>query len=126
MAEPSPRIVGLDHVQVAAPPGCEEAAREFYGELLGLAEVPKPEPLHARGGVWFALGTNGLHVGVEEDFRPSRKAHPALLVPGPQLDTLARELTDAGHEVDWDDSIPGTRRFYAADPWSNRVEFVGI
>ena len=65
MAEPSPRIVSLDHVQVAAPPGCEEAAREFYGELLGLIEVPKPEALRPRGGVWFALGTNQLHVGVD-------------------------------------------------------------
>ena len=119
-------VRGLDHVQVAAPPGCEGEARRFYGRLLGLAELPKPEPLRARGGAWFALGAGGqqLHVGIEEAFAPARKAHPALAVDGPALDALAARLVGAGVEVRWDESIPGTRRFYADDPWGNRLELV--
>ena len=109
----------LDHVQVAAPPGCEAAAREFYGELLGLEEVEKPESLRARGGVWFQQ----LHVGVEEDFRPARKAHPALRVS--DIDALATRLTSRGKDVEWDDALPGIRRFYTSDPWGNRVELLG-
>ena len=104
----------LDHVQVAAPPGCEQEARAFYGGVLGLREIEKPTSLAARGGVWFEQ----LHVGVEEDFRPARKAHPAFVVD--DLDALAARI---GHVV-WDDAIPGVRRFYAADPWGNRLEFV--
>jgi catechol 2,3-dioxygenase-like lactoylglutathione lyase family enzyme len=119
-------VRGLDHVQVAAPPGCEPVARRFYGGLLGLAEVAKPEPLRPRGGAWFALGDGGqqLHVGVEDDFAPARKAHPALLVDAPALDGLASRLVGARVEVRWDSSIPGTRRFYADDPWGNRLELV--
>jgi catechol 2,3-dioxygenase-like lactoylglutathione lyase family enzyme len=112
-------ITGLDHVQVAAPPGCEAEARAFYGALLGLTEVPKPPVLAARGGVWFGV----LHVGVAADFVPAAKAHPALRVTA--LDALAARLTAAGVEVRWDDEIPGVARFYADDPWGNRLEFVG-
>ena len=108
----------LDHVQVAAPPGCEADARAFYGGLLGLAEVEKPEPLRARGGVWFEQ----LHVGVEEDFVPARKAHPALRVD--DLDALAERLAAAGAPVHWDESLPSVRRFYTADPWGNRIELM--
>jgi len=108
----------LDHVQVAAPPGCEAEARRFYGELLGLAEVAKPEPLRARGGVWF----EPLHVGVEADFTPARKAHPALRAD--DLDALAERLAAAGAPVEWDESLPGVRRFYTADPWGNRLELM--
>jgi catechol 2,3-dioxygenase-like lactoylglutathione lyase family enzyme len=108
----------LDHVQVAAPPGCEEAARAFYGGLLGLAELEKPEPLRSRGGVWFEQ----LHVGVEEDFAPARKAHPALQVD--DLDALAERLAAAGAPVQWDESLPDVRRFYTADPWGNRIELL--
>jgi catechol 2,3-dioxygenase-like lactoylglutathione lyase family enzyme len=108
----------LDHVQVAAPPGCEADARRFYGELLGLTEVEKPEPLRARGGVWFEQ----LHVGVEKEFTPARKAHPALRVD--DLDALAGRLEAAGERVQWDESLPGVRRFYTADPWGNRVELL--
>jgi len=104
---------------VAAPPGCEDEAREFYGGLLGLVEVAKPEPLQARGGVWFEQ----LHVGVEQDFAPARKAHPALRVD--DVDAVADRLAAAGRRVDWDDALPGIRRFYTADPWGNRVELVG-
>lgn len=115
----------LDHVQVAAPPGCEVEARRFYGALLGLAEVEKPEPLRSRGGAWFALGEHQLHVGVEEGFRPARKAHPAIRVGPEELDRLAQKLAAAGAEVAWDEALPGARRFYTADPWGNRIELVG-
>ena len=113
----TPQIVGLAHVQVAAPPGCEVAARRFFGEVLGLAEVEKPEPLRGRGGVWFAAGTQELHVGVEEGHVPARKAHPALVVRG--LVELAGRLAAAGAPVEWDGA-----RVYTADPWGNRIELV--
>lgn len=118
-------LVGLDHVQVAAPAGCEPPARRFYGELLGLPELEKPESLRARGGVWFALGGQQLHVGVQEPFAPARKAHPGLLTRIDELDGLAERLADAGVEVTWDDAIEGVPRFFAADPFGNRLEFVG-
>jgi catechol 2,3-dioxygenase-like lactoylglutathione lyase family enzyme len=106
--------VHLDHVQLAAPPGCEAEARRFFGELLGMREVEKPPALAARGGVWF----EHLHIGVEESFRPARKAHPAFAVD--DLDALASRLGD----VTWDEELPGRRRFYAQDPWGNRLEFL--
>ena len=115
----------IDHVQLAAPPGCEQQAREFYGGILGLDEVPKPDVLRARGGVWFALDGGQLHIGVEDGFTPARKAHPALAVAAEALDDLAARLTDTGVEVTWDDSIPALRRFYVADPWGNRIELIG-
>jgi catechol 2,3-dioxygenase-like lactoylglutathione lyase family enzyme len=114
----------LDHVQIAAPPGCEEAARAFFGGLLGLREVEKPEPLRARGGAWFALGDRQLHVGVEADFAPARKAHVALRTDPARLDELAERLAAAGAPVTWDESLPGERRFYSADPWGNRIELL--
>jgi catechol 2,3-dioxygenase-like lactoylglutathione lyase family enzyme len=117
-------IVGLDHVQVAAPPGCEADARRFFGALLGLTEIEKPESLRRRGGVWFSLGAQQLHVGVEERFSASRKAHPALRVAPGRIDALAARLAAAGSEVLWDDALPGTRRFYSQDPWGNRIELV--
>jgi GNAT superfamily N-acetyltransferase len=112
-------ITRLDHVLVAAPPGCEPAARAFYGELLGLDELPKPEALRARGGVWF---TPGLHVGVEEPFAPARKAHPALRVADrTTLDALAGRLRAAGHPVAFEDE---GARLHTADPFGNRVELL--
>jgi catechol 2,3-dioxygenase-like lactoylglutathione lyase family enzyme len=117
-------ILGVDHVQVAAPRGCEGEARRFYGELLGLPELRKPEPLRPRGGVWFAVGSQQLHIGVEETFQPARKAHPALRVDASALDRLATRLTAAGAKVTWDDELPGVRRFYTEDPWGNRVELL--
>lgn len=119
-------VLGLDHVQVAAPPGCEAEARHFFGALLGLPEIDKPPVLRARGGVWFALGEQQLHVGIEEAFSPSRKAHLALRVDPIQLDSLAGRLAFAGAEIRWDDALPGSRRFYTEDPWGNRLEFVSI
>src|SRR5919197_3280703 len=100
----------IDHVQVAGPPGCEPAARLFYGDLLGLREIRRPEPLAARGGVWFTLGRQELHIGVEEEFRPARKAHPAFSCS--ELDALAERLAASGAPVQWDEEVPGARRFY--------------
>ena len=117
-------IDGLDHVQVAAPPGSEREARGFYGRLLGLRELEKPEALRARGGAWFACGAQQLHVGVEEEFAPARKAHPAFQVRG--YDALRASLLDAGLEVADDDAIPGTRRLYVHDPFGNRIELVAL
>jgi catechol 2,3-dioxygenase-like lactoylglutathione lyase family enzyme len=111
------RVTGIDHVQVAAPPGCETEARRFYGELLGLEEIEKPEELKARGGVWFRCGAQELHVGVQEDFRPSSKAHPGLSTAG--IEELAAELDRAGSPTTWDGP-----RFYTEDPWGNRLELV--
>lgn len=117
-------LTGIDHVQLAAPPGCEADARRFYGGLLGLEELEKPEPLAARGGVWFACGQQGVHIGVEREFTPARKAHPAFHVRG--LDALAARLRDAGVEVDDDDSLPDVRRAYVHDPFGNRLELVAL
>ncbi len=128
MSAPGPdgsAVLSLDHVQLAAPPGCEPAARRFYGELLGLAELAKPEPLQARGGVWFALGAGQLHIGIADPFRPAGKAHPALrLADETALETLAQRLADAGAPVRWDAELPAVRRFYTEDPWGNRLELL--
>ena len=109
----------LDHVQVMMPPGREDEARLFYGGLLGLTEIEKPEPMRARGGVWFA---EGIHVSGEEGFTPPRRAHPALRVA--DLDRLAASLAAAGCAVEWDERWPGVRRFYTRDPFCNRVELL--
>lgn len=119
------QIIGLDHVQVAAPIGSESAARRFYGDLLGLSELEKSEALGKRGGVWFACGAHQLHVGVTQDFAPATKAHPALSVGLTDLDLIAERLTEAGSTVQWDNAIPDTRRFYTAHPWGNRIELIG-
>ena len=113
-------IIGIDHVQVAAPRGSEDAARRFYGDLLGLEEIPKPEPLRNRGGVWFRAGAAELHVGIEEPFAPARKAHPGLVAE--DLDAVRRRLASAGHELTEDDQIAGVERLYVDDPFGNRLE----
>jgi catechol 2,3-dioxygenase-like lactoylglutathione lyase family enzyme len=113
-------ILGIDHVQVAAPRGCEPEARAFYGGLLGLEELPKPEALRARGGCWFRAGVDELHVGVEEPFAPARKAHPGLVVD--DLADLTGRLRAEGIEVTPDETIPGVGRAYVADPFGNRLE----
>ncbi len=115
-------IIRIDHVQVAAPRGGETAARRFYGDLLQMPEIEKPPALAARGGAWFQAGTQQLHVGIEEPFVPARKAHPAFAVD--HLDSFAERLQAAGVQVTWDDAIAGQRRFFAADPFGNRLEFV--
>jgi catechol 2,3-dioxygenase-like lactoylglutathione lyase family enzyme len=117
-------ILGIDHVQLAAPPGCEDEARRFFAGLLGLTEIEKPPSLAARGGVWFGAGEQQLHVGVEEGFVSALKAHPALLVESVQLEDLARRLAQEGAPVTWDDEVAPLRRFYTADPWGNRIELI--
>ncbi len=116
----------IDHVQLAAPAGCEVAARAFFGELLGLRELEKPQVLQARGGAWFALaGDQQLHIGVAEPFAPARKAHPALrLADEPALEALAERLQAAGAPVIWDGELAGVRRFFTEDPWGNRLELL--
>jgi catechol 2,3-dioxygenase-like lactoylglutathione lyase family enzyme len=116
------RVIQLDHLQIAAPQGCEAAAREFYGSLLALPEIEKPEPLRARGGCWFQCGAQQLHIGVEADFRPAKKAHPAFVAAN--IDELRQVLLARGIKVTDDNSIPGVRRFHAEDPWGNRLEFL--
>ena len=115
-------IRGIDHVQLAMPPGREEDARAFYGGLLGMPEVAKPAVLAARGGVWFRAGETQVHLGVEADFRPARKAHPALLVRG--LRDLAARLRAAGVAVLDDEALPGYERVYVSDPFGNRLELL--
>ena len=116
------RITGLDHVQLAMPRGEEERARAFYAGLLGLTEVAKPEPLASRGGCWFELGATIVHLGVEADFAPARKAHPAFLVE--DLEAARRELAASGAPVVPDDTLEDVRRFYTADPFGNRIELI--
>jgi len=113
-------ILGIDHVQVAAPAGCEQAARAFYGGLLELDELAKPAPLAARGGCWFRAGAQELHVGVEDPFAPARKAHPGFLVT--DLAALGDRLRAAGVDVVADETIPGVERSYVDDPFGNRIE----
>jgi catechol 2,3-dioxygenase-like lactoylglutathione lyase family enzyme len=115
-------VVAIDHVQLAMPEGGEAEARRFYGDLLGLREVPKPPELARRGGAWFEAGAVKLHLGVEADFRPARKAHPALLVDG--LPALVERLTSAGCRVQAADGVPGHERVHVSDPFGNRVELM--
>jgi catechol 2,3-dioxygenase-like lactoylglutathione lyase family enzyme len=118
------RLLRLHHVQIAMPAGREDDARAFYAGTLGLTEVPKPEHLHGRGGCWFRSddGSVEIHLGVEDGFRPARKAHPALLVDG--LVELRARLLDGGHEVRDDTQLEGHERCYAFDPFGNRLEFI--
>jgi catechol 2,3-dioxygenase-like lactoylglutathione lyase family enzyme len=115
-------LIAVDHVQLAAPPGSEERLRAYYAGVLGMTEIPKPPVLAARGGCWFRSGTVILHLGIEEDFRPARKAHPGLRVTA--IDAYAERLRDCGAPVTWDDALPGHRRFYSEDPVGNRLEFL--
>ena len=116
-------VYGIDHVQLAIPGGGEALSRRFYGDLLGLTEIPKPPNLAARGGAWFQCGSLQLHLGVESDFRPAKKAHPALLVR--DLATLLKTLTAAGCEVKYDsETVPGFDWAFTSDPFGNRIELV--
>jgi catechol 2,3-dioxygenase-like lactoylglutathione lyase family enzyme len=115
-------ILGLHHVQLACPEGAEDELRVFYRDVLGMTEVVKPAPLAARGGVWFRAGGAELHLGVEADFRPARKAHPGLVVDG--LDDLADRVRRAGGEVTVDALLPGFHRCYVHDPCGNRLELL--
>lgn len=115
-------ILALHHVQLAMPREGEAAARAFYVDVLGFVERPKPAHLAARGGAWFLAGTAELHLGVEDEFRPAKKAHPALLVQ--DLPQLAARCTAAGFPVWTDQPLPGYERLYVADPFGNRIELL--
>ena len=112
----------IHHVQLACPAGSEPALCAFYGGVLGLPEVAKPPALAARGGCWFRGQDIEVHLGVEADFQPARKAHPGFLVSG--IEAWATRLRRAGAPVTWDRDVPGMRRFYSQDPVGNRLEFL--
>jgi len=112
----------LHHFQLAIPSGAEDACRRFYIDVLGLTEVPKPPALAVRGGMWLRAEGVEIHLGVEDDFRPAKKAHPAFIVT--DFDGLVARLAASGVEIRWDESIPGTRRFHASDNVGNRLEFI--
>ncbi len=119
-------IVGIEHVQLAMPPGREDDAQAFYEGLLGLPRVPKPPHLEVRGGCWFESDSGSsavkIHLGVEDPFRPARKAHPALLVH--DLAALVEQLRAAGVTVRDDESLEGYDRVYVDDPFGNRLELM--
>ncbi len=116
------KIAGLHHVQLAIPAGQEEACRRFWGHTLGMTELPKPAGLAGRGGCWFSAGGLEVHLGVEADFVPARKAHPGIVVDG--LADLAAKLEATGAAVIWDTELDGHDRFYSSDPFGNRLEFL--
>ena len=122
MGDNAARLIGLHHVQLAMPPGEEEAAARFYSAILGLQQVAKPPELAPRGGVWFREGDLEVHLGVEEPFTPARKAHPAFLVRN--LETLRARIEAAGYRVTDDVPLEGFRRCYVRDPFGNRLELV--
>ncbi|MEX1208348.1 MAG: VOC family protein [Acidimicrobiia bacterium] len=115
-------IESIHHVQLAMPSGGEAAALAFYEGVLGIPQVPKPANLAARGGSWFETATVRIHLGVEAEFRPARKAHPAFVVT--DLVGLRGHLVECGYEVMDDEPLPGFDRFYAYDPFGNRLEFL--
>ena len=122
MRRVSVRVAAFDHVQLAMPSNREAEAETFYCELLGFTVLAKPAPLASRGGRWFASGAVQLHLGVEEDFRPARKAHPAPRVDG--FDDLVAKLEEGGMSWRWDEDVPGVRRLYVDDPFGNRIEVI--
>ncbi len=117
------KILSIDHVQLAMPAGEEDKARTFYVNLLGFTEVPKPPDLAKRGGVWFESESARLHLGIETDFRPARKAHPAFIVTG--LDELIKNIQIAGYETDTSQPpLDGYKRAHVFDPFGNRIELM--
>jgi catechol 2,3-dioxygenase-like lactoylglutathione lyase family enzyme len=116
------QLLRLDHVQLAIPPGTEEQADEFYVGVLGMEMIPKPPPVAARGGRWYVAGPITLHLGVDAEFRPSPKCHPALVVAG--FDALIAQLGEAGVAVEPDVPLSGARRGYVKDPFGNRIELI--
>lgn len=115
-------VLGIDHVQLAIPPGGEDRARAFYAATLGLVEVPKPEAMRVRGGMWFQAGPVQIHLGIEPDMRPSVKAHPALVVDG--LDAYLARLAAAGAPWKPATDLPAVRRGHTEDPFGNRIELI--
>lgn len=118
------RVKAIDHVQLAMPSGGEDKARAFYAGVLGILEVPKPANLAKRGGCWFEGGDVKVHLGVEAEFRPARKAHPAFLVD--DLAALKRLLQSAGYEPKTDEPLEGYDRIYVDDPFGNRIELMQL
>ncbi|HRQ24387.1 MAG TPA: VOC family protein [Anaerolineales bacterium] len=117
------KILSIDHVQLAIPEGGEVKARSFYLNVLGFIETPKPPELSKRGGAWFQSGSVQLHLGVETDFRPARKAHPAFIVD--DLDGLISKIQDAGYETDTSQPpLDGYKRAHVFDPFGNRIELM--
>ncbi|CAM3866186.1 VOC family protein [Mesobacillus zeae] len=116
------RYKKIDHVQLAAPAGSEDQARKFYGQILAMQEVPKPANLAKRGGVWFQCGTNQVHIGIQNEFSPAVKAHPAFEVEN--LEELQQKLTEQNISIKDDDLLEGAERFYVNDPFGNRLEFL--
>ena len=115
--------LGVDHVQLAAPVGAEGEARKFFGGILGMREIPRPASHRERPGVWFACGTQELHVGFDPNFAPAKKAHPAIRVS--EVAALQKLLTQAG--VDFrvvEEDVPGATQVYVEDPFGNRIEFI--
>ncbi|MGA7966489.1 MAG: VOC family protein [Gammaproteobacteria bacterium] len=115
-------IVGIDHIQLAMPLGEENSARAFYSDVLGLVEIPKPPNLAKRGGAWFENGFVRIHLGVEKEFRPARKAHPALLVQ--DLRALVVRLRSCDINIVSDQPMEGYHRVYVSDPFGNRIELM--
>jgi len=116
------RIKEIDHVQLTMPSGKEPEARAFYEGVLDIPEVPKPANLAKRGGCWFAREALKIHLGVENDFRPARKAHPALLVE--DLSALKTLIEAAGYTLKADEPLEGHDRVYVEDPFGNRIELM--
>ena len=115
-------ITAIDHVQLAMPPGGESNAVAFYEAILGVQEVPKPDDLAGRGGCWFESPTVKVHLGIEPDFRPARKAHPAFIVDN--LHDLVTTLSAAGHRWEKAGPLQGYARIYVDDPFGNRIELL--
>ncbi len=118
----SPHILGINHILLAITPDGEAAARWFYGEVLGLTEIPKPQVLAGRGGLWFECGPLQIHLGVETDFQASKKAHPALLVTS--LAWFLARLQAANCIIEQDRQLPGFERAFTIDPFGNRIELM--
>ncbi|NDI34968.1 VOC family protein [Chengkuizengella sediminis] len=116
------KFLNIDHVQLAAPKDSEDQARQFYSVILGMEEIPKPDKLIGRGGVWFQCGIQQVHIGIQEDFQPAKKAHPAFEVK--HVLELGEDLNKHGLEVKEDDVIEGVKRFFVNDPFGNRLEFL--
>lgn len=113
-------IQALDHIQLALPAGSEDALRHFYCDFLGMTEIPKPATLVGRGGFWAKAGTLQVHFGVDPDFHPAAKAHPAFIVS--DLYALAKTLEKAEAHVTWDHTLHDVERFFTQDPVGNRIE----
>lgn len=113
---------GLDHVQIAAPKDSEDVERTFFHDVLGMEEIEKPEDLKKRGGLWFTCGTHQIHIGIDPDFKPAKKAHPAIHVKN--IQALKERILSQGVSIRDDELLPGADRFYVDDPFGNRMEFL--